>query len=815
MSCSRIFQNFKTEILKKYAESFEYNNEDSLFLAIGRPIPWSRDPLGETINYTDSIGSTGTTSITQFYGSDELQSIPTPLDSDRERSGFLRNNIYMKKISSSDFCFLIPRYEWTSGTVYDSYRDEEELFSPRRLFYVYNKANRGVYKCLDNNNSSPSTQAPSQVTTESFSTSDGYTWKLIYRITVNDEIFSSVGGVNGQDEYVLTRYVDYKPFSDEEIQQQLIQDSATYGSVEFVEINPSFRGRITYDKIRCVIGNDSCYVYEDASIGATSIKINLCGNLSNHPTTNGFLNDLVFNVFSGSGYGQRRIITNSQLTSVLDGSGITCNQYITISFTNPLNLSLNETSRFNIEPRIRVVGDGSSKSATAFYISSPNSAEFEPVFEKYRESDLTETLNYVKVVDGGKNYSYMKAFFSSGITNYYEDLSGTVKNTSMENFNKEYLNFLNPILSPLGGHGSNPIKEFGSSEILFKNILVGDEEGRLTPFNDFRQVSLIKNPLFNKPITQLRFGVSKPSGLSAGSVVVDGGNRGTVIRLHEFSNPSSFEVLVSGISGTFKNSSQVSFDGGSPIGISNGSFNDGYKEFTVVGTEAKNLLVLRVSNWDSSTNTRMVVFGSGNSSTKIYPSLASGMIRKIEQVNSTTYDIYLENYRGRFSIGEKLTISNGSSVSVTNMTVTSFYYEKEDIRNSYSVTTKVYLTPQTNRDLNNVSFVEDQPIYSYDSNSYSKNQLSTKIVGSGHLFKYTFVDSKNGILELIGARSNTFRKGDYIPYYFRGQLSFALINNVLDSEVNYNSGEVLYIQNFGPIQRNSSSREEINLVLGI
>lgn len=45
-------------------------------------------------------------------------------------------------------------------------------------FYVLNSDNN-IYKCIDNNNKSPSTERPSEVTPEPFHTSDGYTWKYM------------------------------------------------------------------------------------------------------------------------------------------------------------------------------------------------------------------------------------------------------------------------------------------------------------------------------------------------------------------------------------------------------------------------------------------------------------------------------------------------------------------------------------------------------------------------------------------------------------------------------------------------------------
>ena len=49
-------------------------------------------------------------------------------------------------------------------------------------------------------------------------------------------------------------------------------------------------------------------------------------------------------------------------------------------------------------------------------------------------------------------------------------------------------------LSPFGGHGYNPVSELGGEFIMASFTLVGDEEGTFIVNDDFRQVSLIKNP---------------------------------------------------------------------------------------------------------------------------------------------------------------------------------------------------------------------------------------------------------------------------------------------------------------------------------
>jgi hypothetical protein len=50
-------------------------------------------------------------------------------------------------------------------------------------------------------------------------------------------------------------------------------------------------------------------------------------------------------------------------------------------------------------------------------------------------------------------------------------------------------------LSPKGGHGSDPLYELGGSSVLVNPRLQGSESGVLVDANDFRQISLLKDPL--------------------------------------------------------------------------------------------------------------------------------------------------------------------------------------------------------------------------------------------------------------------------------------------------------------------------------
>jgi hypothetical protein len=94
----------------------------------------------------------------------------------------IRNSLIgLKRVSGSNVAFVVPRYNWTTGTVYDEYAaSDTSLFA--KDFYVLTTDNN-VYKCLDNNNGAQSTVQPTGTSTTPIGTGDGYSWKFMYNLS--------------------------------------------------------------------------------------------------------------------------------------------------------------------------------------------------------------------------------------------------------------------------------------------------------------------------------------------------------------------------------------------------------------------------------------------------------------------------------------------------------------------------------------------------------------------------------------------------------------------------------------------------------
>ena len=127
-------------------------------------------------------------------------------------------------------------------------------------------------------------------------------------------------------------------------------------------------------------------------------------------------------------------------------------------------------------------------------------------------------INYIQVVNGGQDYKdntkiWIKitgdgtganAFaqtnaMSNTISSIVVDLPGsgyTYANVQIYDDLTQGLGAsLRAIISPPGGHGSDPMRELGGSNLMINMRLRYDENGKLPVTNEYRQISLIKDPL--------------------------------------------------------------------------------------------------------------------------------------------------------------------------------------------------------------------------------------------------------------------------------------------------------------------------------
>jgi len=181
-----ITNKFRIHNSEQFNESFSEASPNVYYLGIGKPQAHgtSTRPDGRTEN----------------EGTDAAPI--TPVDSIQEEFYIYDDLLAAKKITSSDISYVIPRRNWTTGTVYDYYRHDygnritggtttqtadsgaSSLWDS--TFYVMSST-YNVYKCLDNNSGANSTVEPTGTSTSILSTADGYKWKYMYTLSASQQ----------------------------------------------------------------------------------------------------------------------------------------------------------------------------------------------------------------------------------------------------------------------------------------------------------------------------------------------------------------------------------------------------------------------------------------------------------------------------------------------------------------------------------------------------------------------------------------------------------------------------------------------------
>ncbi len=163
-----ITNNFRIHNAEQFYESFNEAATTNYYLFIGRPQP-----------FTTTTGG----------GTDSAP--PTPADNQVSETGHWRDMIAAKRVVAGDVEFVIPRRNWTTGTVYDYYRPDYSasvtstsgatILSDATCHVVTDDWR--VYKCMWNNSGAASTVEPTGTGNTEFSTGDSYVWKYMFTLT--------------------------------------------------------------------------------------------------------------------------------------------------------------------------------------------------------------------------------------------------------------------------------------------------------------------------------------------------------------------------------------------------------------------------------------------------------------------------------------------------------------------------------------------------------------------------------------------------------------------------------------------------------
>lgn len=238
-------------------------------------------------------------------------------------TGVYDNAIVGMMLQPSNVQFMIPRVDWSTGA-YNAYRHDSANGS---YVGVRGGTSYDVFKCLANTNGwaqANSTVPPAYQfgADDIYETSDGYRWKYMYSISLED--------------YANFATADYIPvFSD-----ATVKANAVDGSIDFVSV--VFPG----SSYNTVTGGS----IQAAAVGGNTYQHVIESTPSYWPaasTSSGFYNGATIKITSGPGAGELRTITDYTVSGSVR----------TIGIDSPFT-TVSTTSTYEIMPKVVLVGSG-------------------------------------------------------------------------------------------------------------------------------------------------------------------------------------------------------------------------------------------------------------------------------------------------------------------------------------------------------------------------------------------------------------------------------------------------------------------------
>jgi len=202
---SLVTSKFRVHNAQQFAEAFSETSNTVMYLFIGKNTTFPND-----------------------------NSPPTPVNSTANIEYTPWRDMYAaKRITTSDVTHAIERYDWTSGTVYDQYDDQDTDLLEDDFYAMTDEYN--VYKCLFNAGATASTTKPTGVSTSPFTTADGYIWKYMYTVTTAKAL-----------KFLTNDYISVQTLaSDDGTDQWDVQQAAVDGGIHVIKVTAGGSGYAT------------------------------------------------------------------------------------------------------------------------------------------------------------------------------------------------------------------------------------------------------------------------------------------------------------------------------------------------------------------------------------------------------------------------------------------------------------------------------------------------------------------------------------------------------------------------------------------
>lgn len=833
MATNNALQNtFRTDFAESLIQEFSANSDDQYFVFFGKIDGWTVDTTPDTL--VDCVDS-GFSSIRNSYG--------------------------IKRIDRTNLFYVVARYDWISGAVYEQYDDTVDM-SDKQFYVMTDEYN--LYKCIENGGGSKSTSKPTHTEVEiKASGDDGYKWKYLGKVTETARTFLT-------RDFIPVEYV-VNADEDENSTQLISQRAAVNGAIDKIIVTKSSSNqpyslatplgesntikKLVYGSSdpEVVNGNASAgytLEFDKSVIAGYSVSDNLIGmdvlTVSGRGPEVGQIRRVVGYTEAGETYTDADEVTRTHINSFVE-------------YDSPFNFTVASSNttptEFRFLPPADIFGDGSSCVV---------------------RTEVDDDLKITSVIPISRGKDYTKAWIQFPMD---------PTNASQNPFAKPTARV---VIGPKGGHGSNPVKELQANKVMIVLSVNRDEEGKLRTANEYRQFGIIKNPNLNslrygitagkaglefKRQTKLR--ISKPHGIKSNYSYV--GENETYKKGNYIIGEESFStarivdwypdaggtgngnLIVESIQGNLVQGSLVgnfvryvfgpSFGNATNSGRTEGAGGNFIVGATVTqhaapgwvtgyagetGATAEGI----VESWDS-VHRELVIkvlknsFSASITAGYVRQPVYDGNIEILEGASASYWafdgDTRFENKGGELikqftveSTAEGIYGGTSGYVTIVESTadsgITSQYHAygrvmgigetevDENLNPVYTTTTKLQISSVNGTD----------PVPTIASGIFAVDSGLTQDAGAvpfatGKVLQY--------VVKQEGATQGDVYLTDVVGTFVEGDMSTNTVNNweiseVEHPEIDLTSGEVLYIQNIRPISRSIEQDEEYKIVIG-
>jgi hypothetical protein len=505
-----------------------------------------------------------------------------------------------------------------------------------------------------------------------------------------------------------------------------VTEAATAGSIEAFAIEDSGLGYDNY--LTGSFGSPT-----DLRISGSPYQYSIGANAS---TLNDFYNGCILLMTSGAAQGEYKIITDYIVTS---------GQRIVVLDDNfSGTVAVNDT--FEIYPYVYIYDTGGRKQTNC-------------IARALISNTTGNSVSKIEIIDPGSGYRAATAIIQP-------DPVVDVQSNAV----------LRAIISPAGGHGANVASELGASYVGISVSFIQNQEA-LTTENDFRQIGIIKDPLFAN--LNIKIDINNTIG-----------NFAPGERIYQYR-----DIQLTGTVEVYSNSTVVGtntyFDESLSVGdsvlITDGTQNI----FANVLSIASNTQLTLTANAPFSNSgcsislTNAVSYGvvTGNSAGEIFVSnvAVAGLTNSLKLVGEESFCTSVVNTAAALP------------VSINGRNPNNF--------NTFTQLTRFIGT------IDSGAFDEDETVTQDAAISYAVPSARVYAVIDGGATDFMYVTNVQNIFQ-----TNASPDSDGIVTGANSQASFT-ITAKYDGDLVQDSGEVVYLENLSPIARSNTQTETIKLIL--